>query len=72
MRSSPVGEKVPTEEEILGPRNYMGKDSVKGIIENAGTSSIFFFFFNRNGRIGPVWMMAEVYVTRRGRNINML
>lgn len=54
MRSSPVGEKVPTEEEILGPRNYMGKDSVKGIIENAGTSSIFFFFFNRNGRIGPV------------------
>lgn len=43
MRSSPVGEKVPTEEEILGPRNYMGKDSVKGIIENAGTSSIFFF-----------------------------
>ena len=44
MRSSPVGEKVLTEEEILGPRNYMGKDSVEGIIENAGTSSIFFFF----------------------------
>lgn len=51
MRSSPVGEKVPTEEEILGPRNYMGKDSVKGIIENAGTSSIFFFFLTEMGEL---------------------
>ena len=42
MRSSAVGEKVLTKEEILGPRNYMGKDSVEGIIENAGTSNIFF------------------------------
>ena len=42
MRSSPVDEKVLTKEEILGPRNYMGKDSVEGIIENAGTSTIFF------------------------------
>ena len=44
MRSSPVGEKVLTMEEILDPRNHMGKDSVEGIIENAGTSSSFFLF----------------------------
>ena len=54
MRSSPVGEKVLTMEEILDPRNHMGKDSVEGIIENAGTSSSIFSFLIFKTQMGDL------------------